>query len=303
MTGDEPAHMIMRQLLGSLHDVILVNIRGVRQGVDPEFLHDFRVATRRTRSLLSILGDVFEPEHAERFRDEFRWLGTVTGPLRDLDMHPISLAVESERVPLDLVEALEPVKRQLRLKRARAQEELVLVLNSKRFRELMQSWLKFLGATEGNIPKVGLRKIARVSTERLWKLWRRIRTKRSIGPDEAPEAFHRLRIDIKKLRYMLEFFRPLTKPVDSGPVIVLVKDLQESLGRLQDADVQGHALTEISQELLTSGCESVEPFIAVGRWIERCQGMAKAGRSRSIESFRTLTDKENRRRFRRICRR
>ncbi len=62
-------------------------VDGIVADVDTEFLHDFRVAVRRTRSVLKLLGDVLPEGTAERIGSEFRWLGDVTTPTRDLDVY------------------------------------------------------------------------------------------------------------------------------------------------------------------------------------------------------------------------
>ena len=63
------------------------NEPGVRADIDSEFLHDYRVAVRRTRSALSQIKDVLPEDKVEHFKTEFGWLGQMTGPTRDLDVY------------------------------------------------------------------------------------------------------------------------------------------------------------------------------------------------------------------------
>ena len=55
--------------------------------IDTEFLHDLRVAVRRTRSALKLAGDALPAGLAARFSPEFKWLGDLTTPTRDLDVY------------------------------------------------------------------------------------------------------------------------------------------------------------------------------------------------------------------------
>jgi hypothetical protein len=71
--------------------VMRANEAGLREDLDTEFLHTYRVALRRTRSLLGQIKDVFPADRVEYFREEFRWLGAVTGPTRDLDVLMLAL--------------------------------------------------------------------------------------------------------------------------------------------------------------------------------------------------------------------
>jgi hypothetical protein len=79
--ADSAAVTILTQLTA----VIEANLPGTLADVDSEFLHDLRVAVRRTRSLQRELKAVFPPAELTRWRSEFRWLQEVTGPSRDLD--------------------------------------------------------------------------------------------------------------------------------------------------------------------------------------------------------------------------
>ncbi|MCB0316155.1 MAG: CHAD domain-containing protein, partial [Calditrichaeota bacterium] len=59
----------------------------------------------------------------------------------------------------------------------------------------------------------------------------------------SPDAkLHRLRIDCKKLRYLLEFFNSLFPGEKMSRLIKQLKKLQNHLGRFQDICVQEEAL-------------------------------------------------------------
>ena len=85
------AREAVREVLQALLATIRLNESGVREDIDTEFLHDFRVAVRRTRSALSQVKGVFGGNRFEQFRDEFKWLGGLSGRLRDLDVYILSL--------------------------------------------------------------------------------------------------------------------------------------------------------------------------------------------------------------------
>jgi hypothetical protein len=61
-------------LAGRLVAVVEANLPGALAEIDTEFLHDLRVAVRRTRSLQRELKRVFPPAPLAHFRTEFRWL-------------------------------------------------------------------------------------------------------------------------------------------------------------------------------------------------------------------------------------
>src|SRR5689334_5766734 len=55
-----------------------------RLGADPEHVHDSRVATRRMRAALRLFKDVLP--YGEALDDELRWIASLLGPVRDLDV-------------------------------------------------------------------------------------------------------------------------------------------------------------------------------------------------------------------------
>ena len=92
------------EILQCLHDVMRQNEAGIRADWDTEFLHDFRVAIRRTRSALSQIKGVLPVDAIEHFKDEFRQLGRSTNRLRDLDVY----LLEEETYRAMLPQSLQP---------------------------------------------------------------------------------------------------------------------------------------------------------------------------------------------------
>src|SRR5215831_6492219 len=81
----------VRQIHLALIDILAASEPGVRGNVDSEFLHDFRVAIRRARSLIGQIRGVFPSEVVEHFAGEFSWIGRLTGPPRDTDVLVLAL--------------------------------------------------------------------------------------------------------------------------------------------------------------------------------------------------------------------
>jgi 8-oxo-dGTP pyrophosphatase MutT (NUDIX family)/inorganic triphosphatase YgiF len=72
--------------LRTQYEEIVRNDPGVRLGIDPEAVHDMRVAIRRLRAMLRAAREMLAPEWSEPLRAELRWLGGELGPLRDADV-------------------------------------------------------------------------------------------------------------------------------------------------------------------------------------------------------------------------
>src|SRR4029077_7628283 len=85
MTARMTTSVAVATLLRGLLDTLEHNVDGVLRDIDTEFLHDLRVASRRTRSAIKLLGDVLPDGLAASYAAEFKWLGDLTTPTRDLD--------------------------------------------------------------------------------------------------------------------------------------------------------------------------------------------------------------------------
>ncbi len=65
ITAEMPAPVAVARLLLRLLDTVEFNVDGVLRDIDTEFLHDLRVAVRRTRSAVKLLGAVLPAELAD----------------------------------------------------------------------------------------------------------------------------------------------------------------------------------------------------------------------------------------------
>lgn len=104
--ADEAGKAILRRLLGEL----LANEAGVLRNDDPECLHDFRIAVRRTRSALGQIKGIFPQKTVRRFAPRFAWLGTITSPPRDFDVYLLGFDDLKAGLPAPFQEAIEPLR-------------------------------------------------------------------------------------------------------------------------------------------------------------------------------------------------
>src|SRR5262249_39371630 len=79
--ADAAATMVLHRLIEVMRD----NLPDTLADVDTEFLHDYRVAVRRTRSLQRQFKRVFPQNELQHFRDEFKQLQAITSDTRDLN--------------------------------------------------------------------------------------------------------------------------------------------------------------------------------------------------------------------------
>jgi CHAD domain-containing protein len=260
-SADSALRSILRTLLATLR----ANVAGVIADHDTEFLHDFRVAIRRTRSALAQLKGVLPETTVDGFRTEFRWLGSLTNPCRDLDVYLLEMDAFRGTVG-DSAEALGPLERLLEVERQRALGDIRSGLRSRRFRRLLDGWQEFLESPPlgGEPPPNAARPVRGLASQKIWKAYRRMRRRGlDLGDSPSLEALHRLRIDGKKLRYLLEFFRGLYGHAEIEPLVEQLKLLQDILGGINDLRVQQQRLHELAHRQELAG--EVETLLAMGR--------------------------------------
>ena len=291
ITAEMPGSVAVARLLLRLLDTLELNVDGVLRDIDTEFLHDFRVAVRRTRSAIKLLGEVLPAEAANHYAQEFKWLGDLTTPTRDLDVHLLGFAATTEHLLAAAPADLEPFRAFLVRRRAREFRRLATALRSPRFGVITDDWRKTLLA----VRDAGARKkrrqptAAELATRTTARAFRRIAAQGgAITPDSAPESLHDLRKRCKELRYLLEFFAPLHDPVAYRKVVGDLKQLQDCLGEFQDSQVQREEIHALADAMLAEHAAPAATLLAMGEVAARLavsQAEARADFTRRFARF------------------
>jgi CHAD domain-containing protein len=266
ITATMPAPVAVARLLLRLLDTIELNVPGVLRDIDTEFLHDLRVAVRRTRSAIKLLGEVLPADLAEHYKTEFKWLGDVTTPIRDLDVHLLGFDAMTEQLVAASPADLEPLRAFLVRRRAREFRRLAAALRGPRFRAIVQDWRKaLLEIRDVDGPRRRFPTAAALALSTTGRAFRRIAARGSaITPASPPESLHDLRKRAKELRYLLEFFAPLHDPVAYRKVVSDLKQLQDCLGEFQDSEVQRHEIHTLADAMLAEGAAPAATLLAMG---------------------------------------
>jgi inorganic triphosphatase YgiF len=226
------------------------NQLGMLHSSDSEYLHQMRVALRRLRSAIGIFGKIIPEAAWADALPEVRWLARSLGPARDLDVF-----VE-ERLPQVVTQfreepgmaALERACAQARLRAAGRARRAV---HSARCQQFLLALAENLAASEW---LEGLSDLERQAVQRnvvpfaqavLEERYRQVRRRGRLVARLSDAKLHRLRIAIKKLRYAAEFFGPLFDMPRVRQFRAGATDVQDILGRLNDAGVANAILGSI----------------------------------------------------------
>jgi len=269
------------------------------EDVDSEFLHDFRVAVRRTRSLVSQLKKYLPAEQMLFFQQEFKWLGQITGPVRDLDVYLMTREEYKAMLPEQLHDGLKDFFADLAVARHRRLEEMREGLRSQRYVDLMAGWKQFIGNNDEGEQWAAAEQLCRpVAVKRIRKRFKKIVEKGSgIDGTTPDEQLHRLRIDGKKLRYLLEFFRSLFDGDDIEYFRKQLKKLQNNLGDFNDVAVQLEMLAGHRDALYGNSTRSVNIAAAIGGLITHLSGKHTVLRQEFEQVFADFSATHNRKKF------
>src|SRR5262249_3534389 len=141
-------------------------------------------------------------------------------------------------------------------KQLHEQRRLERLLGSNRYRALLASWQGFLQDAPSGAPEPAnaARPLVQVTSRRILRLYRRL-VDQAIGiHDKTPaDAIHQVRIEAKKLRYLIDATRSLHDRRDLDRIIDSLKGLQSVLGDFNDAQVQERNLLNSGRDLLEAG--------------------------------------------------
>lgn len=248
MLRDEPLSEAGRKVMRYHFAQMLRHEEGTRLGEDIEALHDMRVATRRMRASFEVFGPAFEKSALKPHLSGLRATGRALGEVRDLDVFMEKAQKYIDDLPPERNDGLEPLLKHWKEQRLEARARMLEHLNSPEFARFKRNFNIFV-----NTPFAGakLTPADEPVADRVCELapvliYQRMAAVRAYGPllQDAPiERLHALRIEFKKLRYTVEYFREVLGK-RAFNAIESVKQLQDHLGDLNDAQVATQILRE-----------------------------------------------------------
>jgi CHAD domain-containing protein len=238
----ETARRIMQRMLAIARE----NEGGIREDIDTEFLHDYRISLRKIRSVLSLLRGIYPEEKTNELKALFaRWCD-VTNSLRDLDVYLLSRAQYTQMLPETLRPPLQEVFQDFGRQRRRALRKVVRDLSSTDYRASIEKVERFFSAP-ADLPETDVSRepAGPLIAARIYKRYKRIlKIERDLGSDTPDEVLHKVRIHCKKLRYLIEFFSELLPEGETAQIEKQLRRLQTCLGVFNDCSVQQRSLLQ-----------------------------------------------------------
>ncbi|MHA7923854.1 MAG: CHAD domain-containing protein [Marinobacter sp.] len=225
--GDNPATDIPEALHHQLSRLRQLE-RGVVLGLDDEFLHQYRIAIRRSRAITESVQEVTGDKALAKAVKTLKRHARATGPLRDLHVFlqdlPELCGDNSEiRAALQIWFEREAANRH---------KKLVKRLQSKRYHDSMEHWLNLIDSRKFQklAGTLGPKDIRKAVERRIKEFNRWTAELMHTSPDED---LHRLRKQLKRIRYLMELDAKTWKTE-----LKTLKSRQQLYGQFQDLHMQ-----------------------------------------------------------------
>jgi CHAD domain-containing protein len=244
--------------------------------------------------------NVFPVEIANRFGKDFSFVGNLSNELRDLDVHLQNEGPYKAMLSPGLRYDIDPLFDYLREKRTKVFREFIRQLETRKYKQIFRNWDLFLNgprrdsapSSNADLPVIGL------ARKRIYKKYRGILKDGNVILDNTEDGkLHRLRIECKELRYLLEFFSRLFPRKKIRGLIEQLKKLQDILGEFNDFRVQEQHLQDIAGELAGADSRSKKTGAAIGSLIKVLEREKQTVKKAFAKTFSDYASPSNRKIF------
>jgi CHAD domain-containing protein/CYTH domain-containing protein len=203
---------------------------------DGEALHDFRVAVRRLRSWLRAYRSVLKDGFSDKSRRQLKSIAAVTGSARDLEVHLEWLHQHIDTLDADRRSGAMQFRARLENEKQYADHALRSEV-ARDFTNVADKLRKSLAEYVIRVridddPRPRPMAIAMAETLRGAAQALRDRLGAVTPAVDQPEAAHRVRIETKRLRYLLE---PIAPDIERANLLLdRLVELQDLLGEMHD---------------------------------------------------------------------
>lgn len=242
----QPARKSLRLLLRACTWHISHNWRAMMTDGDIDATHQFRVGLRRLRSILSSYRKYVRDDRLKRIASDAKSLARQAGELRDTDVLIADVIAAPDRSALNSRD-LDGLTKTVEARQSDVRSRIISKTTGDRILALLLQVGELSEALDSNFDRAGKkqRKTRDLAREALEASWQQCQ-KRGYRIEALDiEESHRLRKDLKKLRYQAEFFGGLYKSGEVKTFLKRLRNLQNLFGYLNDVAMAEGLLTSV----------------------------------------------------------
>ena len=204
----------------------------INDSYDIESLHQIRVSCRKLLSILNNLNCYIKIEKIDEVLENLKTIISLTNIFRDLDIFIENFTIYRFMLKSEDREHIDRLKSDLKAKREHMQERLNIIIDSPLFNKTLNYLNEIASSDEGILCNVDI-PIYTAYEETIAKMENSFLISfKKINKKSKPKELHKVRIQAKNMRYILEFFKPLV--INYDEVSNEYTKIQKQLGLLQD---------------------------------------------------------------------
>lgn len=213
--------------------VSLLKAMPAAQAGDQTSVHQARVASRRLRQALPLLGVRADADALDRAGRRVRRITRALGPVRELDVTLLLLA-ELEKKKAAPARAIARVRAAVTEERQERRREMLAAIKPSKLNKLRKRLVQVAAPEKRPVSKGSA--LAEAGTQAATRAADLKAAIERAGGIYLADRLHRVRVAAKKLRYTLEIQRELTKSRSTAHLNKLIAQ-QDLLGRMHDLEM------------------------------------------------------------------
>ena len=241
-------------ILRSCFGQVLQSLPAAEDGRNPEGIHQLRVALRRLRSVLALMRSAGSLSKVDPLRSEAKWLAQSLSAARDWDIF-LTKTLPATAKACPSISGFDALAEGAEKHRSAAYRKVGVVLAGRRcagFVLELGGWIEARGWRSdvapdglGHLAEPAIDFARRILPDHHVKVLKRGRHFKSLAVEER----HRLRLAVKRLRYVCDFLLPLYgQRKFAKRFSERLEDLQEELGSFNDMSTTASFLAELEVE-------------------------------------------------------
>lgn len=300
LSPDLPARLSVSSIISTMIDKQRQTENGVIKDIDTEFLHHFRVALRMVRAAIVQLKEVFPAQDVMQLKQRFDAIGRETNLLRDLDVFILDKTRYMTLLPASLRDGLLPMFNDFEHTRTQEVKRISRWLSSRAYKNDMEDLQSlFNNGYSALETEWSERPTIELAVNKIQKRYKKIqKAAAKITHDTPDDDIHSIRIDCKKLRYLLYFFGSLFNKKQVKIAGSHLKTLQNTLGIFNDLSVQGEFLENYLYKTEHKAKKDILLIASLGGLIATLNNMQLLERENCIRELAIFSNNENRALFR-----
>lgn len=227
--ADESVIGVFKQLAWLCLKQLQANEGGIFGVSNVEFIHQARVSLRRLRTALRLFSTELPPGFSDKWGLAWRDVGEQLGNARNWDVFYTEILPDME-VDLGNSADISNLKEFAQTQRKMAHSQAQSWISGRHYSLTMIAFCEALLA----LPNSKATRISDFADKALKKRHKRFCRGAEVAHTLNSEERHEVRIDLKKLRYTIDFFESLYPRKQLQPFLKGLAETQELLGRMND---------------------------------------------------------------------